>query len=67
MMPLSLPAIRLTVLLCFGAPHCAVPKPLWFATWRQCAETGAAMMAHSREVAMGVVGFSCNSVGGRHG
>ena len=61
---MTLPAIRLTVLLCFGAPHCAIPLPQHFATWAECGKVGASMLAHSREVALGVVGFTCNSMGG---
>ena len=63
-MTLHLPAIRLTVLLCLGAPRCAVPLPQHFHTWAECGKVGASMLAGARKVALGVVGFTCNSMGG---
>lgn len=58
-------AIRLIVILCLGSNHCAHPRPVEFATWRPCAEAGASMVAHSREVASGMVLFTCKGLGGK--
>jgi len=56
--------IRLVVILCLGAAHCAHPRPVEFASWRACAEAGASMVAHSRRVGSGMVAFTCRGMGG---
>jgi len=56
--------IRLLVILCLGAARCAHPRPIEFPTWHACAEAGASMVAHSRRVGAGMVGFECLGMGG---
>ena len=57
-------AIKLVVILCLGSNHCAHPRPIEFASWQACAEAGASMVAHSRRVGTGMVGFECLGMGG---
>ncbi len=56
--------ILLTLAFCFGGPRCVYSRPVPFPTFAACAQAGAAMMDHAREVAMGDVSFTCATVGG---
>lgn len=55
--------ISLVLKLCLGAPHCVYSRPVFFATWADCAKVGASAVDHSRRVALGAISFTCSSIG----
>ena len=60
---MMLPVI-LTLVFCFGGPHCHYSRPVKFPTFAACAKAAVASVAHARHAALGDVRFTCASIGG---